>query len=56
MEYGKIVELTQEVFGYETIEEAGVAVGKLLYSGSSDRTIANLVSVLTNALADKEKN
>jgi hypothetical protein len=54
MEYGKLAELAKIVFGYETIEQAEVAVGKLLYSGSSDQQITRLADLLIETI--KENN
>lgn len=51
MEYGKLVALTQIAFDYATPEEAGVAVGKLLYSGSPDSVIDHLASLLTETIS-----
>jgi hypothetical protein len=56
MEYGKLVALTQVAFGYSTPEDAGVALGKLLYSGSSDAVINHLVSLLNEAIAKQVSN
>lgn len=53
MEYGKLVELAKIAFGYETIEEAGVAVGKLLYSGSPDVVIDRLAELLIETIKGK---
>lgn len=46
MEYGKLVELAKVAFDYETNENAMVAIGKLLYSGSSDEQIQRLANLL----------
>lgn len=54
MEYGKLVDLAKIAFGYETTEEAQIAVGKLLYSGSLDATIERLADLLIETI--KEKN
>lgn len=50
MEYGKLVDLAKVAFGYETTEDAQVAVGKLLYSGTPDEVINRLADLLIDAI------
>lgn len=54
MEYGKLAELAKIVYDYDTIEQAELAVGKLLYSGSSNEQIERLANLLIERL--KETN
>lgn len=50
MEYGKLVDLAKVAFGYETIEQAQVSVGKLLFTGCPDATIERLADLLIEAI------
>ena len=54
MEYGKLVDLAKIAFGYETIEEAQISVGKLLYSGSLDNTINRLADLLIETIKESK--
>lgn len=54
MEYGKLVDLAKIAFGYDTTEEAQIAVGKLLYSGSPDYVIDRLAELLIETLKEKK--
>ena len=47
MEYGKLVELVQANIGYETIEEAQIALGKFFYTLASDEQIATMATTLS---------
>lgn len=47
MEYGKLVELVQAHIGYETTEEAQIALGKFFYTLASDEQIATMAKTLT---------
>lgn len=47
MEYGKLVELVKANIGYETTEEAQIALGKFFFTLASNTQIETLANTLT---------
>lgn len=47
MEYGQLVEMVKANIGYETTEEAQIALGKFFFTLASDKQIETLANTLT---------